>query len=278
MQVKLTVLCENSVGRPVAAVGEHGFACLIETAGGSYLFDTGQGLGLMRNARALRKDLAALRGVLLSHGHYDHTGGLPELLRLTSPLEVFAHPEIFAERYWVGADSTRFIGLPFRRPYLEGLGARFRLSRDYCRVAPGLYLSGEVPRRTSFERGDPHMMAALGDDGALVPDPFRDDQSLVLETDKGLVVVLGCAHAGLINILSHLLERTGRDRFYAVLGGTHLGMSSDQQFAATLQALETFPVERIGVSHCTGLPRAAALQQHFGARFFFASVGTVLEA
>ena len=278
MKVKLTILCENSVGRPLAAVGEHGFACLVETGEGSYLFDTGQGLGLMQNARALRKDLSALRGVLLSHGHYDHTGGLPELLRLSAPLDVFAHPEIFAERFWVGADSTRFIGIPFRRPYLESLGARFHLQRDYVTVGPGVSLTGEVPRRTPFEQGDPHMMAAAGEGEALVADAFRDDQSLVVETDRGLVVVLGCAHAGLVNILRHVLARTGRDSLYAVLGGTHLGMSSDEQFAATLQALEEIPVERIGVSHCTGLARAAALQQHFGQRFFFASVGTVLEA
>jgi len=277
MRVKLTILCDNTVGRPIAAVGEHGFACLVETTEGATLFDTGQGLGLAQNARALRKDLSSVRRVVLSHGHYDHVGGLPDLLRITSPLDVHAHPEIFSERLWEGADSTRDIGIPYRRAHLESLGARFCLQTEYTEIAPGLRLSGEIHRTTDFERGDPRMVALAPDGKRLTPDPFRDDLSLFIDSDRGLIVLLGCAHAGLINILRHALAKTGCDSIYAVLGGTHLGSAGDADFESTLEALDSFSIERLGVSHCTGLPRAARLQERYGRRFFFASVGTVLE-
>jgi 7,8-dihydropterin-6-yl-methyl-4-(beta-D-ribofuranosyl)aminobenzene 5'-phosphate synthase len=110
-----------------------------------------------------------------------------------------------------------------------------------------------------------------------VPDPFPDDASLVIETTKGLVVLLGCANAGLINTLQLVREQTGCTHFYAVLGGTHLAPAGDDQFAGIIRTLRAFGVERIGVSHCTGLPRAAQLHAEFGGRFFFASVGSTLE-
>lgn len=275
--VCLTVLCENSIGRPLAVVGEHGFSCLIETASGSYLFDTGQGFGLLRNARALRKDLSAVKKVIISHGHYDHTGGLPDLLSVTGEIEVIAHPEIFSDRYWAGQGPTRYIGIPFKRPYLETLGARFRFESKFCEIAPGLWITGEVPRCTAVEKPEQNMVRVRAD-GSRDQDPLNDDLSLVVETDKGPILLLGCAHAGLINILHHAKKKMGWDRFYAVIGGTHLVGADDDRVAATIEALEEFSVQKIGTAHCTSLPRAAQLHAHFGSRFLFASVGTVLEA
>lgn len=275
MNVRVTVLCENTVGRPIEAIGEHGFACHIETSAGSLLFDTGSGAGIKQNARVLGRDLAKLRGIILSHGHCDHTGGLADVLGLTGEIDVFAHPEVFAERYWAGEHERRAIGIPFRRTQLESLGARFHLRKDFFPVAPGVHFSGEIPRRTLFETGDPHLVAPAG--ATFVPDPLADDISLVLETRKGLVVLLGCAHAGVVNILRQVTEHTGRDRIHAVIGGTHLSPASEKQFAGTVRALRDLKVEKIGVAHCTGLPRAAQLHGEFGSRVFFSSVGTVLE-
>jgi 7,8-dihydropterin-6-yl-methyl-4-(beta-D-ribofuranosyl)aminobenzene 5'-phosphate synthase len=275
--VCLTVLCENSIGRPLAAVGEHGFSCLIETASGAYLFDTGQGFGLLRNARALRKDLSAVKKVIISHGHYDHTGGLPDLLSATGEIEVISHPDIFIDRYWAGQGPTRYIGIPFKRPYLESLGARFRFESGFCEVAPGLWLTGEVPRRNPVEKPEKNMVRVM-DDGSRVQDSLTDDLSIVIESAKGPILLLGCAHAGLINIMHHVRECKGWENFYAVIGGTHLVGADDDRVAATIEALEEFSVQRIGTAHCTSLPRAAQLQAHFGSRFLFASVGAVLEA
>ncbi len=275
MAACLTILCENTVGRPNGTIGEHGFSCLVETPGGKLLFDTGSGAGIANNCRVLERNLADLRGIVLSHGHYDHAGGLGEVLAMTGPVDVFAHPAIFGERYWVGEHERRAIGLPFQRRQLEELGARFELRREFCELLPGVHFTGEIPRVTPFETGDLHLMAPDGE--GLIPDPLLDDASLVIETDKGLVLLLGCAHAGVVNILRHVCERTGRDRIHAVLGGTHLAPASDTQFSGTVRALQEFGVDRIGVGHCTGLPRAAQLHGEFGGRLSFVSVGTVLE-
>ena len=272
---KLTVICENSVGSAKLAVGEHGFSCFIETEVGNYLFDTGQGAGFLRNIHTLNLDMANLEGIILSHGHNDHTGGLVEALQLVAPITVYGHPDIFTERIWVGEHEKLDIGMPFSRQQLEQLGASFDLAQGFREIAPGLWLTGEVSQVTDFESGDPHLQIADAD-GSTKPDPFADDCSLVIDSAKGLVLLLGCAHAGVVNIMHHVLEKTGRDQIYAVVGGLHLAPASDEQFSGTIKALKKFNVKRIGVGHCTGLRRSAELFSIFPQKTFFASVGSSL--
>lgn len=277
MTTRLTILCENSAGNPFGVIGEHGFACYVETDGGNYLFDTGQGFGIVQNSLVLGKDLRSIKAVMISHGHYDHTGGLPAVLQLRGEVDVYAHPDIFSNRLWASADQTRFVGIPYRRIYLESLGANFRLGTQQVTVGPGVMLTGEIPRRNSFETGDTNMTAILPDGSSIHPDPLKDDLSLIVDSPAGLILVLGCAHAGLINIIEYALEQTGRERIHAIIGGTHLGFSSDEQFEETLRVIDRYHIERIGVSHCTGLPKAAMLHARLGERFFFGSVGATLE-
>jgi 7,8-dihydropterin-6-yl-methyl-4-(beta-D-ribofuranosyl)aminobenzene 5'-phosphate synthase len=277
MSVKLTILCENSVGRPFGVVGEHGFACLIETGDGSVLFDTGQGMGICGNARALGKDLASVKAIAISHGHYDHTGGLPQVLNQTGALPVYGHPGIFDARTWSDGQSTRFIGMPYRRSYLESLGARFHLFRHAVEISPGVHLSGEITRTNDFEQPDANMTLHTEGGGTVSPDPIDDDLSLVVDAPQGLIVVLGCAHAGMINIFDHVLKTFKRNRIYAVIGGTHLGFSQPSQFEKTVAAIDRYDIQKVGVSHCTGFDKAAILHARLGERFFFGCVGAELE-
>jgi 7,8-dihydropterin-6-yl-methyl-4-(beta-D-ribofuranosyl)aminobenzene 5'-phosphate synthase len=277
MRTKLTILCENSVGRPFGVVGEHGFACFIETEAGNVLFDTGQGMGICGNAAVLDKNLASIQAIAISHGHYDHSGGLPQVLNQTGPVPVYGHPDIFTSRTWSDGNTTRYIGMRHRREYLESLGARFHLNRDPVEISPGVYLSGEIPRNNDFEKPDPNMTLHPKGAMAVRPDPIADDLSLVVDSEKGLILVLGCAHAGMINIFNHVLEMFHRDRIYAVVGGTHLGFAQPAQFDETLKALDRYGIERLGVSHCTGLEKAATLHARLGERFFFGCVGAELE-
>ena len=275
MQTKFTILCENSVGVPFGAVGEHGFACFIESDSGNYLFDTGQGLGILQNAMALNKDLTSIKAIMISHGHYDHTGGLPQVLQRCGRVPVYAHPEIFVKRFW--GEQRRFIGIPFRRSYLESLGAEFKFSRKMVELAPKIYLTGEIPRRTSFEKGDTGMVAVYEDGNEKQPDPLNDDYSLVVKTIKGLVVVLGCAHAGMVNILDYVKDQFPGEKIFSVFGGTHMGFSDDKQFDETMKVIDHYEIEKLGVSHCTGLAKSAQIYALMPERFFFACVGASLE-
>lgn len=277
MKTRITVLCENTVLPQTGLLGEHGFACYVETEEGNYLFDTGQGLAIVNNSRILEKDLGKLRAIVLSHGHYDHTGGLPEVLHQSGPVDVYGHPDIFLRRFRVTGKMKRFTGLPYHRTYLESLGARFRLVTEWTKVGRGLWVTGEIPRVTPFEQEDRETTAVSADGQEVHPDPLKDDLSLAIETERGLVLLLGCGHAGIINILRHALDRSGHDRVHAAIGGTHMVFFDAQRLEQTLQAIEECAVEKIGGAHCTGLQQSARLQARLGERFFFAPVGTVLE-
>jgi 7,8-dihydropterin-6-yl-methyl-4-(beta-D-ribofuranosyl)aminobenzene 5'-phosphate synthase len=276
--VKLTVLCDNAVGI-IDGIGEHGYAIFIETEEGPYLFDTGSGIGILPNAKLLEKDLRSLKKIFISHGHYDHTGGLSGVLDFVSPIPVYAHPAIFDEKYSVSKkdDKTeiKFIGIPQRRTLLEAKGALFQLGKDFREVGEGVFLTGEIPRVTEFEAIDKRLNVKLND--VFTIDEFPDDEALILSTKKGLVVLLGCSHAGMINTLRYVQSKLKDEPVYAVVGGTHWGFMDEKDFASSIEVLKKMDISIMGVSHCTGIPVAHKLKNEFGDGAFYASVGTVIE-
>jgi len=278
MAMRITILCENLVGKLVGS-GEHGFSAFIETDKGNYLFDTGSGRSIVPNSLTLNKDLKSIRKIFLSHGHYDHTGGLSEVLKLKGKVDVHAHPHVFLDRIAVlkeeGREIKRFIGIHYKKSYLESLGAHFVFNTDFTEVEKGLFLTGEVPRQTNFEKADPRLFSEM--DGAMTHDLFLDDQSLILDTEKGIVLILGCAHSGMINIIHHVVNKMGKEKFHAILGGTHLDFLTPEQLEESIKSLKRMEIGKIGVSHCTGMRAAFRLQQEFGDRFFYGCVGSVLE-
>jgi len=273
--MRITILCENTAGPLSGTLGEHGFSALVETDGGSLLFDTGQGETLLPNARRMNRNLHEVGMVALSHGHYDHAGGLWPLLRTCGGKEIHAHPEVFRSRYRVKDTGEPLgIGMPYRREFLEGLGARFILDDGWREVLPGLFLTGEVPRRTAFERGDAGLFC---DPEGCHADSHPDDQSLVIRTDKGLVLILGCCHAGIINTLEYAREQTGAPEIFAVIGGMHLGFCGEEQIDETVKALRRFSIRKLVGSHCTGFAAAVRLAREFPGSFLQGQVGYTLE-
>jgi 7,8-dihydropterin-6-yl-methyl-4-(beta-D-ribofuranosyl)aminobenzene 5'-phosphate synthase len=261
-------------------LAEHGLSMLVEGDGWRILFDTGQTTTAVHNARAMRLDLGSVDTIALSHGHADHTGGLQEILSEVAwegrDVEVIGHPDIWASRFAIRRNQDPYqIGIPFPREELEGLGARFRLEKGPVEIAEGVMLTGEVPRVTPFEHLDADLKVPDGDGWR--QDELLDDQSLIVRTGEGLVVILGCAHSGMINTLRHAQQLMGEERILAVVGGTHLGPASPEQFEETVMALQELGVQKLGVSHCTGLAAAARLFATFGPAFFFNVAGTVVE-
>jgi 7,8-dihydropterin-6-yl-methyl-4-(beta-D-ribofuranosyl)aminobenzene 5'-phosphate synthase len=274
MEVKITTLSENTAGRGYLA--EWGLSMFIEADGQKVLFDTGMGVAAIHNARLLGIDLMTIDRIVLSHGHYDHTGGLSDVLKaIDREVEVIAHPDIWASKYGRSDEEPRrFIGVPFRRELLENLGARFNLTREPVRLTAEFLTSGEIPMVTDYEEIDPALFDKQS--GEMLPDELNDDLAMVLDTDFGLVVILGCAHRGIINTLRHARKLIGKELVYAAIGGTHLLEASEERLRRTTADLREMGVLYLGVSHCTGFEASAYLAREFGERFFLNNAGTRL--
>jgi len=274
-QVRLTILAENTVwGGTLLA--EHGLSLLIEADGHAVLFDTGQGQVLLGNARQLGVKLAQVQAVVLSHGHYDHTGGLARILTLAARPAIYLHPVALEKKYARLDDPPhRSIGIPAAAAEcIRAHAGRVVWTREPAEVCPGICATGEVPRNTDFEDTGG---AFFLDESCSRPDPLVDDQALYIESVVGLIVVLGCAHAGVVNTLDHIAGLTGRRDVHAVVGGMHLARASKQRIQKTLQALERFQVRVIGPCHCTGSAAVARLRSRFGSRVVDCITGSRLQ-
>lgn len=267
--VHVMTLVENSVHR-ADLVAEHGLSFWIETASARILFDTGQGHALFHNAPRQGIDLRRTTAIALSHGHFDHTGGLQQALNHARQAQVFFHPDAFAKK-WSGNGSVHEVGLPhISRRTVEKRATEAVETLEPTAVASGIYLTGPVPRLTDFEDVGGRFYL---DDQAEKDDPLYDDQSLYFDTPDGVVVVFGCAHAGVINTLKHIQEITDGRPIHTVMGGMHLLNADDDRIERTIDFLRELDVKQIGPAHCTGRKATQAIWQALGDRCFGCHVG-----
>ena len=279
-------ILEGGVGR-ATLTAEHGFAALItvRARGRSHqlLFDAGVSpTGLIDNMDRLQLEAKDLEAVVLSHGHFDHTGGLDGLAKRLgrSGMPLMAHRKAFTKRRSavVGTSpETPPIAMPtLSRSALEGTGFEFTDSDDPSLLFhDALLLTGEVPR-VSFEPGMPPSHQHLTDAGWEHDALVADDQAMVVNVrGRGLVILTGCGHAGIVNIVTRAKEITGVDKVHAVLGGFHLpGAFYEPYIAATVKALQDFNPDTIVPAHCTGYQAQCALQTAMPAAFVQNAVGT----
>jgi len=271
MKLTLTTLSENTAAGPGFAA-EWGLSIFIQTDDMNLMLDTGAGLATLRNAERAEIPLRTIDKIVLSHAHADHTGGIRDILQRTNQPEVIAHPAVWVPKYKKSEKdaSAVFNGIPFAKEELEKY-ARFNLSKDPVKISENILTTGEAQQQTDFETIEPYFYKKEQDN--LVPDDFPDDRALIFKTGKGLVIVSGCAHRGIINTILHAREITGEKKVHAVIGGTHLYPKKDVQVDQTIRALNELNVERIGVSHCTGLKAAIKLTQALGDKFFLNNAG-----
>jgi 7,8-dihydropterin-6-yl-methyl-4-(beta-D-ribofuranosyl)aminobenzene 5'-phosphate synthase len=268
----ITLLVENSVqGRDLMA--EHGLAFHVQAGPDSLLFDTGQSPLLVQNALLLGVDLSQLRAMALSHGHYDHTGGLRAVWEVAPRAELCAHPAALAPHFARNPDgTTRDVGISNQS--LEAIqihAPQPRHTLTPTEVLKGFFLTGEIPRTTDFEDvGGPFVL----DEAGTRPDPIVDDQALFFDTRDGVVVLLGCAHAGVVNTLWRVCQLTHGRPIHAVFGGMHLLVASPERTAYTVEALHELGVQRLGPAHCTGAAATARLWSEFPNACTVCSVGS----
>lgn len=273
--LRITVLVENSVNVG-GLTAEHGLAYFIEIGGRRLLFDTGQMDALAHNAAKLNLPLDQLDAIILSHGHFDHSGNLAQVLQKSPRARLFLHPGALEEKFTFDnrMGKVRSIGMPAE--CVQAARARAPiLTNSFTEICPGCYLTGSVPRNTSFENAESNLFANCE---CTRTDPVMDDQSLFFNCRDGLVVLLGCAHAGVVNTLAHIHDFTGGKRIQALIGGMHLINASPERIQETIETLRQLGVEGIVPLHCTGWEATLALWQalpgrclkgYTGARFEF---------
>ncbi len=277
--MKITILCDNCISHN-GFLAEHGFSALIERSPNKFLFDTGQGIVLPNNLKASGSDLKETDTIFISHGHYDHTGGLKWALQTIGPVDIVAHGDIFSKHMSLKAGpgqigKPRYVGCPLSQAELQSLGARFKFTNQTKEIFPGVWFLSGIERIPGQTPDDPTLV--LLQQGKTIPDPVADDASLLIETGKGPILLLGCSHAGVLNILDHVRNKMGITRLHAILGGTHLMFLPKEELSGVINKIEEFSVKLVGVSHCTGMHAAATLASYFGDRFFFASAGATIE-
>ena len=247
---ELTVICDNHAAEGL--LPEHGLAFVLRADENKILFDTGSGETLIHNATKLGIDLADITYLVLSHGHYDHTGGIAQVLHLNEHCPLIAHPFVLSERYSRHPDRpVRRISMPFSvQAALQQLSPiRLRCQSVSSMLSNNVGVTGKIPRTSLFEdTGGPFYIDEAGQFNDAIP----DDQALWINTPQGLVIILGCCHAGVVNTLEYIRHLAGESRVAGIIGGLHLLHASPERIEQTLIYLKKLKPDFVYAGHCTG--------------------------
>ena len=270
--IRITTLIENTASSPGLLV-EHGLSFWIEYADKRILFDTGQSDILIHNAKILGINLAEADAIVLSHGHYDHTGGLAAVLDIAPKAKIYLHPAAIESKFSRKPSEIKPVGMPASAKKAI-LNREVIWTTTTTQICPGITVTGQIPRINNFEDvgGDFFL-----DESCKKADQILDDQTLFIESPKGLVIVFGCAHAGVVNILQSIASSTKKKQFYAVLGGMHLLRASKERIEQTETIFQDYDLKKIGPAHCTGSEVIRKFWKTFPNQCFICSAGNKLE-
>lgn len=260
----ITLLVDNQADDGL--VVEHGLAMWIAYADHRILFDTGQGPALAANSDKLGISLQQVRTIVLSHGHYDHTGGLSHVLRQNDSVDLYCHPRAVQPRYSIRQGTARAVHMP--REAMTALdklpSQRLHWISHPVKISKQIGLTGPIARESRFEdTGGPFYLDPAGQRA----DDIDDDMAMWINTPKGLVVCVGCSHAGLINTLNHIRRLSNVSAIRAVIGGFHLLNANPERLEQTVSELKALAPDKIIACHCTGDKAMAVLEEALGSRF-----------
>jgi 7,8-dihydropterin-6-yl-methyl-4-(beta-D-ribofuranosyl)aminobenzene 5'-phosphate synthase len=273
---QITIIAENRCALSRGLIAEHGFSALIELDGFKLLFDSGQGLAIRQNQGFLQYDLGKIDALVLSHGHFDHTGGIAYVLEKNPRIKIYLHPAALLKRKvkkeFAGKTIEIDVGMPISRQEMESRGAQLVFVEKPLELAEGrVLISGPIPLHTDFEKLEPDFF--MEKNGALVPDDFEDDLAIAIRGKKGVSVVFGCAHRGAINTLRRLDQLWGITKLDALVGGTHLLNCAPEQVDRTINDISRLDPAHVAVGHCTGDLALMQFARAFKEKFTFATSG-----
>lgn len=259
MKTRIVTLIENSQGEHLALKTEHGISFYIETNQQKILFDTGQSGAFIENAEKLGINLKDLNVVALSHGHYDHSGGFKSLTEYTNSFNLILGKGFFNKKFATDGLSYEFLGNDFDENYMKRKKIHYEFLEEPIRqIATGVYALTDFSRVHPDEVINPRFV--LETEKGFVPDPFTDEICLAVDTEKGFVVLVGCSHPGIKNMLDTARKLLPKP-IYSVIGGTHLVEASPNCLADSLQYFKNAGFGAVGVSHCTGAKATAELEK-----------------
>jgi 7,8-dihydropterin-6-yl-methyl-4-(beta-D-ribofuranosyl)aminobenzene 5'-phosphate synthase len=266
--IRITILVDSSASKP-GLLTEHGLSLWIEYKEKQILFDTGQSSNLIQNAKKLGIDLTRTDAIVISHGHYDHTGGLPAVLELAPRAVIYIHQAATKPKYSCKEFKARPIGMPEAAKQAVK-NYKVVWAESPLQLCNGVTLTGQIPRKNDFEDVGG---AFFVDESCNTPDSLLDDQALFIESPNGLIVVFGCAHSGAVNTLGYICKLTGKNKIYAVIGGMHLVNAGKDRMERTIEAFKKYGIEKITPLHCTGVKAITKFKEAFPDRCFICSVG-----
>jgi 7,8-dihydropterin-6-yl-methyl-4-(beta-D-ribofuranosyl)aminobenzene 5'-phosphate synthase len=276
MALKIVALIDDKAERNDLKT-EHGSSFFIEYGEIRLLFDTGQSGAVVENAEKLGIDLGGVRHIVLSHGHYGHTGGLSAVMEVAKEAHIHLHPEVLDCKYrCISGRSGKYIGMPGEAvELLKNIDeSRIHYNRKSVMLAEGLGLTGQIKRTAYFEDED---MNLFKDAECRLRDPVDDDQAIFFECIAGVVVVLGCAHSGVINTLKYVQKLCPRKKIFAVIGGMHLDIASEHRLSRTVISLVDSGIQIIAPSHCTGESACGMIKSTMPKQYRAMGTGSVFE-
>ena len=271
--VRIITLMENTPSEHKALINQHGLSLLIEADGHRILFDCGQGDAFWHNAEKLGISLKHVDTVILSHNHYDHAAGFQDFVGYGGTCDELIVGRDFFDMKFASSDMVKFTDLSggFSEKFLESNHVKYRFCGDCLEIYPGIYAFTSFERTHAMEK-IPERFVRLKSDGSIVPDDFHDEVCLVIDTPKGLIVIVGCAHPGIMNMLSSI-ELHFHKPIYALFGGTHLVEADEERIEKSILEMKQMGLTIFGMCHCSGEQTDRCLAGHPELKACHLSVG-----
>lgn len=274
---KAITLIENNPDDNNILLSEHGLSIYVEVNGVKILFDTGKSGDFINNAEKLNVDLSNIDYLLLSHGHYDHSGGFKKLVdRIGDPFKLVVGNGFFNEKYkLMGNNTYRYNGNPFNKDFIKQNNISVTCINEHIfYINENIMIFSNFKRSNDFEIQNKFFRIKKNEDYIL--DDFSDEIVLAVKKNEGLIVILGCSHVGVVNILETIMKRTGLP-IYGIIGGSHLVEADEERVSKTIEFFKENNIKIIAMSHCTGESTIEKLKTEFEEKFVYNNTGNVIE-